>query len=87
MPVTESCSPNGQGVELDLSTNQKVRYTVEADGSVLYTLRGGGLTLLPNGGSSEQTRVWPSVPGEVPAGAEARSGPMQRTGRGWFERP
>jgi hypothetical protein len=70
-------------VELDLTKNQKVRYTVETDGSVLYTLRGGGLTLLPNGGSSEQTRLWPSAPGEVPAGAEARHGlAMQFGGSG-----
>ena len=83
MPVTESCSPNGQGVELDLTTNQKVRYTVEMNGSVLYTLRGGGLTLLPNGGSSEQTRVWPSTAAELPPGAEARHGlAMQFGGAG-----
>ena len=83
VPVTESCSPNGQGVELDPTTNQRLRYTIETDGSVLYTLRGGAATLLPNGGSSKQSRLWPASSGEMPPGAEARHGlAMQFGGKG-----
>ena len=81
MPVTESCSPNGQGVELDLSQHQKLRYTIDIEGSVVYSLR-GGVTLLPKSGESEETCLWPEKPEDV-TGTEARHGlAMQFGGAG-----
>jgi hypothetical protein len=66
MPLTTACEPNHDMVRLRTSTNETVRYTIEADDGVVFELEDQDGNMLLSNDTTARTCTWPEHPDAAP---------------------